>query len=103
MFKEIMNALNQFGERIEDKMEKFDQRMDRFEKRMDKFEQRMDKLENRMDSLETEMKQGFEKINEKLDRHADILSGHRAEISELQDTTDFLLKKVASHEQKLRT
>ncbi len=124
MSKQILNALNDFGEKVDrrfngmemrfdemenrfDKMEnrfnEMENRLDRLEERVDGIEERMDKMEQRIDNLEKNMNLGFENLNKKLDRHIKIHEGTRAELAELQDTTDFLLKKVAAHEKKLRT
>lgn len=100
--------INQFEKKFDDKMgqrfnqfekkfdEKMDQRFNQFEKKMDKrFTQTEERLENRMDK-------GFASVNERIDQLGIKLDGTRVELTEVQETTDFLLKKVAQHEKKLR-
>lgn len=77
--KEILNALTLHGEHIDKKMN----------------ELKVD-LENRMD-------EGFKEVNKRFDNLGKKVDGIRVDLSETQETTDFLSSKVIQHEQKIRT
>lgn len=103
---EIMNALNMHSQQIQNDFrrleEKFDQKfaeqsdkITNLEKKMDNLENRMDRLENRMDSIEIKMDKGFNRLDVKF-------SGMRVELTESQETIDYVATKTLQHEQKLR-
>ncbi|WP_251549212.1 hypothetical protein [Neobacillus muris] len=52
-------------------------------------------LENRMDEK-------FERMEERFDRIESKLNGFRVELTETQETVDYLTLKNAQHEKKLR-
>jgi hypothetical protein len=76
---EILNALKLHSEHIDKKMDviKTD-------------------FENRMDSLETKMEVRFDRLEKKVD-------GIRVDLTETQETVNFLSSKYVQHEKKLQT
>lgn len=52
-------------------------------------------MDNMHTDLEARMDRGFDHLGKKID-------GVRTDLTETQDTTDFLLSKTAQHEKKLR-
>ncbi|KKE77947.1 MULTISPECIES: hypothetical protein [Oceanobacillus] len=95
MLKEILHALKIHSEEIEKKFDVLNSKMNNFETRMDNFESRMDNFESRIDNLESTMNNRFDRLEKKVD-------GIRVELTETQETTDYLLSKNAQHERKLR-
>ena len=63
-------------------------------------------LENRMDNLKTDlenrMDEKFDRMEERFDRIESKLNGFRVELTETQETVDYLTIKNAQHEKKLR-
>lgn len=49
-----------------------------------------------------EVDENFKEVNRKLDQLNKKQDGTRVELSEIQETTDFLMSKVVTHEKKLR-
>ncbi|MCR1835704.1 hypothetical protein NSA56_15260 [Oceanobacillus caeni] len=88
MLKEILHALKIHSEEIEKKFDVLNSKMNNFETRMDNFESRIDNLESTMNNR-------FDRLEKKVD-------GIRVELTETQETTDYLLSKNAQHERKLR-
>ncbi|MGJ9457393.1 hypothetical protein [Oceanobacillus sp. CF4.6] len=85
ILKEILNALKLHGEHM-------DKRFDEMDKKFDK----------RLDDLNSKMDEGFTKVNQRFDRLEKKVEGNRVELTETQETTDFILSKTAQHEKKLR-
>lgn len=90
-FDEMNSKMNNMGAR----MDTMESKMDSMESRMDSMESKMDNLESRMDNLESKMEKGFERLGKKVD-------GIKVELTETQETTDYLLSKTTQHEKKLR-
>ena len=63
LLREIRDAVERLGTRLEDSLGK---RIDRLDARMDGFETRMDRFEGRLDTLERRVTQGFLETNTKL-------------------------------------
>ncbi|MBM4761768.1 hypothetical protein [Bacillus sp. B15-48] len=82
---EILNALKLHSEHIDKKIEglKFD-----LDKRLDSMNHRLDSMENRMDTR-------FDRLEKKVD-------GIRVDLSETQETVNFLSSKYAQHEKKIQ-
>lgn len=63
-------------------------------------------LENRIESMKTDlgnqMDEKFERMEERFDRIETKLNGFRVELTETQETVDYLTIKSAQHEKKLR-
>ncbi|WP_152656591.1 hypothetical protein [Oceanobacillus sp. CFH 90083] len=106
MLKEILHALELHSKHIDKKFDhintKFndiDQRFEHIDKKFDDIDQRFEQMDSKMDNmradLETRMDKGFDHLGKKID-------GIRTDLTETQNTTDFLLSKVAQHEKKLR-
>ncbi|MFE8696522.1 hypothetical protein ACFYKT_09255 [Cytobacillus sp. FJAT-53684] len=91
MLKEILNALKVHSESMDQKFKKVDERLDRIESRLDRMENRMDQLENRMDQMDT-----------RLDRIEKKMDGFRIELTEAQETVEFVAVKTIQHEKKIR-
>ena len=62
----------------------------------EKFNVMETNLENRMDKK-------FDRMEERFDRIESKLNGFRVELTETQETVDYLTIKNAQHEKKLRT
>jgi len=78
MLKEILHALKIHSEEIEKR-----------------FDEMNSKIENSIFDLESKMNNRFDRLEKKVD-------GIRVELTETQETTDYLLSKNAQHERKLR-
>ncbi|GGB58580.1 hypothetical protein GCM10011409_40060 [Lentibacillus populi] len=78
MLKEILHALQLHSEHVDNK-----------------FDQMSDKMDNMRSELDTKMDRGFNRLGKKID-------GIRVELTETQETTDYLLSKTARHQKKLR-
>lgn len=77
MLKEILNALQLHSRKMDEKFEKVDARFEQVDARFDRIEERLDRVENK-------------------------LGGFRAEMTEVQETVDFISAKTVQHEKKLR-
>lgn len=51
----ILEKLNSFEKRFEQRFDKIEERMDRLEERMDSFEEKMDRFEERLDKVEEKL------------------------------------------------
>ncbi|MFB4475911.1 Synaptonemal complex 1, partial [Oceanobacillus caeni] len=60
-----------------------------------RFDEMNSKIENSIFDLESKMNNRFDRLEKKVD-------GIRVELTETQETTDYLLSKNAQHERKLR-
>jgi chromosome segregation ATPase len=77
MLKEILNALKEHGVRTTERFDEIDRKFAEVDQRFDKIEAKLDRMDKKQD-------------------------GFRVELSETQETSNFLLSKVAQHEGKLR-
>ncbi|WP_068672212.1 hypothetical protein [Oceanobacillus sp. Castelsardo] len=102
ILKEILHALNIHSEQIEKKFDVLNSKMNNLESRMDNFESRMNNLESRMDNFESRIDNLESKMDNRFDRLEKKVDGIRVELTETQETTDYLLSKTAQHERKLR-
>lgn len=82
-------------------MDGLEARMDKLESRMDKLESRMDKLESRMDKLENDLQSFRKNVDERFTRLEKKLEGIRAELTDAQETLDFVSSKTLKHEKSL--
>ncbi|MGY0694229.1 hypothetical protein ACW2QC_15860 [Virgibacillus sp. FSP13] len=98
-FKEILNAFKLHSEHIDKKMDTLKADLT---SQINGLETRMDGLETRMDGLETRMDEGFKRVDKKLDNLNKKSNGIRVELTETQETVDYLSSKNAQHEKKLR-
>ncbi|KPH71341.1 MULTISPECIES: hypothetical protein [Bacillaceae] len=78
ILKEILHALKIHSDQIEKKLDALNS-----------------KIDNSIFDLETKMNNRFDRLEKKVD-------GIRVELTETQETTDYLLSKNAQHERKLR-
>lgn len=93
MLKEILGTLKVFGQKVDQQFEKVDQRFEAIDRRFEKVDQRFDEMNDKMD-------QGFANVNQRLDRLEKKSDGMRVELTETQETTNFLLKKIARYDEK---
>ncbi|PMC36641.1 hypothetical protein CJ195_14495 [Bacillus sp. UMB0899] len=84
MLKEILNALKLHSEHMDQKFKKVDERFERIDERFEKIDERFDRIEGRLDRMEKKM------------------DGVRVELTETQETVDFISVKTLQHEKKLR-
>ena len=75
MLKEILNALKLHAEHIDKKFEQVDKRFEQIDKRFEQVDKRFDRLEMKVD-------------------------GVRLDLTDTQKTTNFLLGKIAHHDEK---
>lgn len=91
MLKEILNALQLHSRKMDEKFEKVNARFDQVDARFEQVETRFNQVDAR-----------FDRIEERLDRVENKLGGFRAEMTEVQETVDFISAKTVQHEKKLR-
>lgn len=77
MLKEILHALKLHSDKMDQTFKKVDERFERIEVRLDRIEERFDRVEKKID-------------------------GVRVELTETQETVDFITVKTLQHEKKLR-
>ncbi|WP_066297234.1 hypothetical protein [Bacillus sp. FJAT-29937] len=75
--KEILQALKVHSNQMEQRFNKIDKRFEKVDQRLDLIDERLDRMEKKMD-------------------------GFRVELTETQETVDFIAKKTLQHEKKLR-
>jgi len=104
-FDEIDQKFIEVDQRFDKMDQKFieiDQRFDVMDQKFIEIDQRFDKIEKTMDQMNHKIDQGFYNGNQRLDRLNKKSGGMRVELTETQETADFVLTKIAQHEQKLR-
>ncbi len=82
--KEILQALKLLSNQMEQSFNKIDERFEKIDQRFKKVDQRLDSIDERLDRMEKKM------------------DGFRVELTETQETVDFVAKKTLQHEKKLR-
>ncbi|WP_106497940.1 hypothetical protein [Lentibacillus sp. Marseille-P4043] len=92
-FKEILNAFKLHSEHIDKKMDTL---------KADLTGQ-INGLGTRVDGLDNRMDEGFKRVDKKLDNLNKKLVGLRVELTETQETVDYLSSKNVQHEKKLRS
>ncbi|QCJ42483.1 hypothetical protein FAY30_11490 [Bacillus sp. S3] len=97
---EILNALKLYSSKIDTKLDGMKNDLERkIENVKTDFE---NKIENVKTDLENHMDERFEQMDERFDRLESKLNGFRVELTETQETVDYLSIKSAQHEKKLR-
>ncbi|PGT83858.1 MULTISPECIES: hypothetical protein [Bacillaceae] len=84
MLKEILNALKLHSDKMDQKFKKVDERFEKIDERFERVDERFDSIEGRLDRIEKKM------------------DGFRVELTETQETVDFISVKTLQHEKKLR-
>lgn len=106
ILKEILNTLNMYCENTDRKFEimekKFDKRFGAIDQKFESMNERFESIEKKLDEMNIKMDKGFAGFNQRLDRSAKKNDGMRVELTETQETTDFVLSKIAQHEQRFR-
>lgn len=114
ILNQILDTLNTFGKKVEQQFKAIDNRfneihqrldaielrLDAVELRLDAVELRLDEMDKRFDATDEKINQGFASINTGLGRLEIKSDSMRVELTETQETTNFLLKKVAQHEKR---
>ncbi|WP_249872470.1 hypothetical protein [Oceanobacillus saliphilus] len=95
ILKEILNALKLHGDQMNNKFEQIDSRFEQIDSRFEQIDSRFEQIDRRFEQLESKFDQRFDRLEKKVD-------GIRVELTETQETTDFILSKTAQHEKKLR-
>lgn len=94
MLKQILGALRDHSQKMDKQFDQMNNRVDGVES---KLNTRINDLESsmntRINDLESRMDTGFDQLGKKFD-------GMRVELTETQETTDFVLSKTAQHEKK---
>lgn len=108
--KEILNALELHSKNINQQINQlrvdFEKRFEQVDKRFEQVDKRFENVDKRFEQVDQrfeEMEKRFDRIDERLDRVDKKFDGMRVEITETQETVDFLSSKVIQHEKKLRT
>ena len=91
MLKEILNALKLHSDKMDQKFEKVDERFEKIDARFEQIDGRFKRVDERLDSIEG-----------RLDRIEKKMDGFRVELTETQETVDFISVKTLQHEKKLR-
>ncbi len=120
-FKEILNALKLHSEHIDQKMDvmkenlegqmnegfkQISQRFERVDERFEQIDKRFDQIDERFEQIYKRLEQvdeRFEQIDKRFDNLDKKVDGIRVDLTETQETTDFLSSKVVQHERKIRT
>ena|SRR5690625_316590 len=84
ILNEVLKALSLHSEKMEQRFEQIDRRFEHVDRRFEQIDERFDKMEERFDRLEKKF------------------DGIRVELTEAQETTDFLASKTIQHEKKIR-
>jgi septal ring factor EnvC (AmiA/AmiB activator) len=99
ILKEILKVLKMHGKQMDQKFAEMDQRFERMDQRSKEMDQKMDQ---KLASLKDEMQEGFTQVNQRIARLDDKFTGVRADLTETQETTNYLLSKSAQHEKKIQ-
>lgn len=60
-----------------------------------------DHTDKKLEAINTKIDDGFANMNQRFDRLEKKSDGMRVKLTETQETTDFVLSKIAQHEQKI--
>ncbi|OXB92045.1 hypothetical protein [Parageobacillus galactosidasius] len=94
--KEILKALDLHATQLRAQMVEIETKMQEMNNRLEaKLQEMNDRLEARIDRLENEMNERFNRLETKVDNL-------RTELTETQETVDFLSSKTIQHERKIR-
>jgi chromosome condensin MukBEF ATPase and DNA-binding subunit MukB len=98
--KEILKALDLHAAQLRAQMmemnEQFETKMQEMNNRLEtKMQEMNNRFEARIDRLENEMNERFNRLETKID-------SLRTELTETQETVDFLSSKTIQHERKIR-
>lgn len=88
---EDKTILNEVLKALELHSEKIDKRFDQIDKRFEEVDKRFEQMEKRFDQMDVR----FDRLEKKVD-------GNRVELTETQETVDFLSGKTIQHEKKIR-
>lgn len=83
LLKEILHAFTLHGEHIDKKFAEMDKRFEEIDSRFEQIDKRFEEVEKRFDRLDLKV------------------DGVRMDLSDTQKTSNFLLRKVAKHDDKL--
>jgi hypothetical protein len=61
-----------------------------------------EEMDRKFDAMNSKMDERFNQMDKRFDRLEKKVDGNRVELTETQETTDFILSKTAQHEKKLR-
>lgn len=98
MLKEILNALQLHSRKMDENFEKVDARFEQVDACFAQVDARFEQVETRFNQVDDR----FDRIEKRLDRVENKLGGFRAEMTEVQETVDFISAKTVQHEKKLR-
>ncbi|EKN70841.1 hypothetical protein BABA_03219 [Neobacillus bataviensis LMG 21833] len=94
--QEILNALKLYSSQIDKKLDEMKTDLE------NKIDNVKSDLKNVKTGLENRMDERFDQMDERFDRLESKLNGFRVELTETQETVDYLSIKTAQHEKKLR-
>ncbi|MUK87745.1 hypothetical protein GMD78_04930 [Ornithinibacillus sp. L9] len=106
ILKEILHVLRSHSDQVNKRFKEMDDRFEKkFEQLDDKFERKFQQMDDKFEKRFVQMEQKFEKKFDHMDKRFDRLEqkvdGIRIDLTDTQKTTNFLLSKVAQHEEKL--
>ncbi|WML39471.1 hypothetical protein RCG19_20170 [Neobacillus sp. OS1-2] len=108
---EILNALKLYSSQVDKKLDemktdlenKIDNVKSELVNKIDNVKSELEsKIDNVKSELENRMDERFDQMDERFDRIESKLNGFRVELTETQETVDYLSIKTAQHEKKLR-
>lgn len=99
ILQEILGVLKQFSVNIDQKIAALDQKIDQ---KIAVLDQKIDQLNQKMDEKFDETNERLSQVENRLDRIEKKLDGFHVELTETQESVEFLLTKNAQHEKKLR-
>src|SRR5690625_7011561 len=83
VLNEVLKALSLHSEKMEQRFEQIDQRFEQIDRRFEQIDLRFEQMEQRFDKMDVR----FDRLEKKVD-------GIRVELTETQETTDFVAKKT---------
>ena len=90
LLNEISHAFTLHGEHIDKKFAEMDKRFEEIDSRFEQINYRFEQIDKR-----------FEEVEKRFDRLDLKVDGVRMDLSDTQKTSNFLLRKVAKHDDKL--
>jgi len=91
IIKEVLHALSLHSKRMDQRFDEVDRRFEEIDKRFEQVDGRFEQMDKR-----------FEKMDKRFDHLEKKVDGIRVDLSETQETTNFLLSKAAHHDKKIQ-
>ncbi|WP_047985462.1 hypothetical protein [Ornithinibacillus californiensis] len=106
ILKEILHAVKLHGEHMNKQFVEMDAKFEKKFVEMDeKFEKKFAEMdanfEKRFDEMDEKFEKRFDEMDKRFDRLEKKVDGIRMDLTDTQQTTNYLLKKIADHDNKL--